>query len=202
MKRCIFIRHAATSENTKKKYIGCRTDTDILPPDAADIGRTVGAVAAKITGTAAFFCGPMKRVKSTAEALFPDKSFTELSDLYEIDFGDFEGFSYEELKDVDSYRAWIESGGTGDFPGGEGRESFKKRCMKALYEAIDASENPDALVIVCHGGNIMAIMGELTGEDYYDFLVDNLDGYVVDIKEDDKGISLISYDRLIGGACG
>lgn len=198
MKRLIFIRHAATADNAEKKYVGCRTDTDIIPPDPAMVDCTRVAVLAKLTGKTAYYYGPMKRVQSTAKALFPDENFTLLPDMYEIDFGDFEGRTFAELKDNKDFRAWIKSGGMTEFPGGEGRIAFTKRTMSAVYEALKLSEGCDTAVIVCHGGSIMAIMGSLTGGNYYDFLVDNLDGYAVDIDENDEGISVKSYDRLVG----
>ena len=198
MKRVILIRHASTADNAKNKYVGCRTDTDIMPPDPASVERTRKAVSAKLTGKTAYCCGPMKRVRSTAKTLFPEESFIVLDKMYEIDFGDFEGKSFEELKDDNNYRAWIKSGGMTEFPGGEGRIAFTNRTMSALNEALKLSGERDTVVIVCHGGSIMAIMGSLTGGNYYDFLVENLDGYVVDIDENDKGISVISYDRLVG----
>ena len=53
--------------------------------------------------------------------------------------------------------------------------------------------------MICHGGNIMAVMSELTGEDYYGFYVGNLDGYVMKADVDGKRISVVSYDRIGSG---
>ena len=56
-----------------------------------------------------------------------------------------------------------------------------------------------AIVIVCHGGNIMSILSRLTGDDYYDFMTETLGGYVLELETNDEGINVISYHKLRAG---
>ncbi len=49
-----------------------------------------------------------------------------------MDFGQFEGKNYEELKDNPDYQKWIDSNGTLPFPGGEPREQFIRRSMEGF----------------------------------------------------------------------
>ena len=49
-----------------------------------------------------------------------------------MDFGQFEGKNYEELKDNPDYQKWIDSNGTLPFPGGESREQFIRRSMEGF----------------------------------------------------------------------
>lgn len=65
------------------------------------------------------FASPMKRCIMTAEAIYPNQEMILCEGFKEMDFGDFEGKSYEELKDNPDYINWIESGGEIAFPNGE-----------------------------------------------------------------------------------
>ena len=202
MKRIIMIRHLLTLQNGAKRYIGRRTDEDILPGQEDIAKRASENIRSLIVGEAAYFTGPMKRCRNTAGLLFPDRVPTVIEDLTEIDFGEFEGKDHESLKEDKTYKEWLESGATVSFPKGEDREAFIKRSMDCFYEICDLFEDNDTAVIICHGGNIMAIMSTLTGKDYYGFMAGNLEGYTVDIENDDERISVISYDRFGGGDLG
>lgn len=118
----------------------------------------------------------------------------------EMDFGQFEGKNYEELKDNPCYQKWIDSNGTLPFPGGESREQFIRRSMEGfdrmMSDILKRSEkntgiqndtDPQYLksncgteipvVAVVHGGTIMAVLSSLTGGEYFDFQVKNGEGY-------------------------
>ena len=49
-----------------------------------------------------------------------------------MDFGEFEGRNYAQLNGDPRYQAWIDSGGTLAFPGGESREAFIARCVDGM----------------------------------------------------------------------
>lgn len=118
----------------------------------------------------------------------------------EMDFGQFEGKNYEELKDDPCYQKWIDSNGTLPFPGGESREQFIRRSMEGfdrmMYDILKRSEknagiqtDTDSQYLKCdrgteipvtavvHGGTIMAVLSSLTGGEYFDFQVKNGEGY-------------------------
>ena len=118
----------------------------------------------------------------------------------EMDFGQFEGKNYEELKDNPDYQKWIDSNGTLPFPGGEPREQFIRRSMEGFdwmmsdiliksekntriqngTETQDLKNNCETeipVVAVVHGGTIMAVLSSLTGGEYFDFQVKNGEGY-------------------------
>ena len=195
MKTCVLIRHALTQGNTDRIYMGCRTDQDILPVDVKRI-RTIAGLIAKVSVDPFVVSGPLKRCQSTARALFPGSDIVTVDPLTEIDFGAFEGRSINSLKDDPRYIAWVDSGGRMIFPEGEGRDEFIQRSMKGFKEAVSLSADSGCVVIICCGGNIMSIMSALTGEDYFDFMTDNLDGYNLSFDYDDERISVISYDRI------
>ena len=44
--------------------------------------------------------------------------------------------NYKELSDCPEYQAWIDSGGTMKFPGGEHPKNSEKRCAKGFEKVI------------------------------------------------------------------
>ena len=125
-------------------------------------------------------------------------SATIITNLKEIDFGDFENKNYQELNGNIDYQSWIDSGGKSDYPGGEKLDVFIKRSMAGFDEIISHMGNKgiSKAAVVCHGGNIMAIMSCLTGKDYFDFKVKNGHGYKIDMEVKETEVDLISYNLI------
>ena len=214
-KKCILIRHAATDGNKEKRYIGCRTDEGLSQEGIDSCLHFRDMLSSlirryKTENESLNICtGPMKRAYETAGLLFPEAYVNVINELTEMDFGCFEGHNYEELNGNPDYQCFIDSGGTARIPGGESRDDFIMRSMRGFYRAMRdnadclSSENPvcstkdrSINVIVCHSGNIMAVMSSLTGGDYYDHHVNNLDGYILEYKLNDENISDLTYNRI------
>ena len=115
-----------------------------------------------------------------------------------MDFGEFEGKNYAQLNGDPRYQAWIDSGGTLAFPGGESREAFITRCvdgmelvMEQIRQQLAYTECPECretedncmiqeplpVVAVVHGGTIMALLSHYCGGDYFSYQVKNAEGY-------------------------
>ena len=167
--KLILIRHGKTYGNTLKRYIGT-TDEPLLEDIAID---------KKYPNADMIVSSPLKRCIMTAELIYPGEKISICSDLRETDFGDFENRSYEELKSDHHYRRWIASGGEAAPPNGEGRPEFAARCINA-YERIIENSKAECIAFVIHGGTIMTIMQHIFGGDFYDYMVPNLGGYIVD----------------------
>ncbi|MCR5212781.1 MAG: histidine phosphatase family protein [Eubacterium sp.] len=223
--RIFLIRHGKTSGNIEKRYIGKRTDISLSKEGIEELKALSPQYRSLIEGTrnslskssqddlcsekTIYLSGSMKRCRESMETLFKGKKYHVIEDLREIDFGDFEGYNYKELSDNPDYQKWIGSNGTIAFPNGEGREEFIRNTMVCFNDIMETyvyntyADNkldcPDNLVIVCHGGNIMAIMSTLTGEDYFSFQCQVGQGYILDM-EAGKGVSdVISFNRIFAG---
>ena len=194
-KTLILIRHAPTAGNQSRRYVGMRTDES-----SSDSGRDLLAEQAdrlrKITNGAVWFTGPMKRCRETAEVISHGGTPIVIEAFREIDFGDFEGKTYEELSSDPAYQAWIDSGGEIPFPGGERKEDYVNLQMQGLNTLLYDLGNRQKAVLICHGGTIMAIMSTLTGGAYFDYHVSHLDGYILRFSKEDERISDLSYDRI------
>lgn len=193
LKTVYLIRHGETRGNREKRYIGSRTDE---PLSEEGLHKLTGWTGHDLK----VYVSPMIRCLQTAQALFGDKKAIIKDNLKEIDFGDFEGGNYKELSDNPDYQRWIDSGGEMPFPKGESRENFINRSFDAFLEIVK-QEASDRIGIVCHGGNIMAVMSRLTGLGYYDFQVECAGGYRLELNVKETGeIDVISYLRIYCGA--
>ncbi len=194
-KKVLILRHGKTEANFEKRYIGSRTDISLSAEGINGVEAASSYIRQEAGDNIFLVSSPMKRAVQTAEILFPSEEVLLLEGLKEIDFGDFEGRNYEELKDNPDYQRWIDSNGTMPFPNGEDRAVFIDRSVAEFYEVLSLSGERTP-VIVCHGGNIMGIMSTLTGKDYFDFMIGNMEGYMLSLTLENERIVDISYNCI------
>ena len=175
--RVFLIRHGKTSGNAEKRYIGT-TDEPITKEGMDEIKKIKYPCADMI------FSSPLKRAVQTAEIIWPGQKAIVIDELRETDFGRFEGKNYKELSKDPEYQAWIDSGGTMSFPGGESPEQVKERALLSLKKVLESGNDATNIAIVTHGGIIMAILQHYFGGNIYDYHVENGKGYFFEISSD------------------
>ena len=193
IKNVILLRHGKTVGNLEKRYIGSRTDISLSEEGVREIELAAPEIREMAGESFYLVSSPMKRAHETAGLIFPQNKIHTNPKLREIDFGDFEGKNYEELKENPEYIRWIESSGTLPFPNGERRDEFIERSLEGFMESLAGSDKAEKLIIVCHGGNIMGIMSSITGKDYFDFMTGNMGGYSLTLTMENERIVDISY---------
>ena len=163
------LRHGRTQGNLEHRYVGT-TDQPLCPEGRAALeGRSVPPVER-------LFVSPMRRCRETAEILYPHMPQEIIPDLHECCFGDFEGCTYEELKDNPAYIAWTE--GLGDPPSGEGWEDRKIRTLRGFREALSQCSGEEEIAILSHGGTIMCLLQNLeASHEFYRWQADNGGGF-------------------------
>ncbi len=179
------VRHGATRGNLERRYVGT-TDEGLLAESAQALKK------ARFSQVDAVFYSPMRRCLETAEALFPEGTYTAVEEFRECDFGAFEYRKYEELKDTPEYRRFLETLGQSGFPEGESREEFQARCVRGFErslgeaaesfgEALRGPQEPVRVALVVHGGTIMAILDAFSQphRDYYEWQTGNGEGFVM-----------------------
>lgn len=101
------------------------------------------------------YSSPRSRAQQGARTLASSVSqpVEVVEDLREIDFGDFEGLSYDEIaiRYPDLYRKWMEEPTEALFPNGESFPEMRTRVLKA-FEAIQCAHDGQTLAVVSHGG--------------------------------------------------
>ena len=164
--RILFIRHLPTPGNEKKQYIG-RTDEGLSERAAEEFRCRLEKGNGSLYPSVQYvIASPLKRCIQTAELIFPGHEIITEPMLRECNFGEYEGKTYEELKNEPEYIRWMESGGMTAFPGEEGAESA---------------------AFVVHGGTIMTAMEKLAGGGYefYHWQVENGGGYMAEVTEEE-----------------
>lgn len=143
------LRHGETDCNREGRYQG-RLDT---PLSASGASRLQPADFSPAT----VYVSPMLRARQTAQLLFPEARQIPVYDFREMDFGAFEGKNYEQLKDDPAYQRWVDSYCTLPCPSGEDKAAFCARTC-AAFERLMLDNPAQPLVIVAHGGTLMALL--------------------------------------------
>lgn len=186
------IRHGATKGNRERRYVGT-TDEPLLPEEKERLRQREAPPVARV------YASPRKRCIETAGVLYPEKKPVIVDDLAECDFGVFEYCNYEELNGNPDYQRFIDSKGKSGFPDGESMDAFKERCLRGFY-GIMQKEYTEDIMLVVHGGTVMAILDECSSphRDYYDWRVENGGGYEAKVQwnGEDGTISLCHIKKL------
>ena len=159
MREIILIRHGKTYGNTLGRYIGT-TDEELCPEGREELDALRERGQYRSIRPDLVYVSPLRRCRQTAEILFPGVPQEICRDFRECDFGKFENRNYKELSGNPAYQAWVDSGGTLPFPGGESREAFQERCRAEFARVLRARRKQagSSPVFVVHGGTIMSIL--------------------------------------------
>lgn len=159
MGRLFLIRHAATGASIEGRFYG---STD-LPLSETGVHQA-RLVAEKLSSEnlMAVFSSPLKRALETATtiALAHNIQIDILNGLREVDFGAWEGLSFDEIKarHQEGCEAWLGNPWNFTFPRGESMPEFKERVVRALNSILSFDGN---LAVVSHGGPLRVILSHL-----------------------------------------
>ena len=151
--RISVIRHGRTRANDKGIYIG-RTDYSLSDKGAAELAGKMDEFI--YPNVARVYSSPLHRCTETAEILFPEVPIQTVDNLIEMDFGEFEGKSADELVGREDFKTWLKGGIDCRPPRGESVKEVQLRIFKALREIIIDMIQEDLLhcAIITHGGII------------------------------------------------
>jgi len=195
VQRLILIRHGDLGDRYRGRYIG-RTDA----PLSAEGRRQAAALAgqlARLNG-AHILASPLRRTRETAEiALGANGAFKIDNNLREIDFGRWEGMSFEEIAAADpaAVDRWAVPDGDFTFPDGEGIRAFRERIVAAAERI--AAVPAGTVVLFAHGGVIRFFICHFLGlPDRHHLLFDIHPASISEIRVDGgKGVLTLLNDR-------
>ena len=175
----VLLRHGKTAYNEQRRYQG-----------AADVPLSQAGKAALQKADfepETVYVTPLVRTAQTARILFPGARQIVAPELREMDFGDFEGRTYDEMKDDAAYCAWLDSGCESACPNGESKAAFCERVCCAFEKLADdaLARGEERLVIVAHGGTQMAALSRFAEphRDYYSWNAPPAGGFVLSADE-------------------
>lgn len=150
-----FIRHAATEFNDCR-FLGQKLDPDIFE----DMLEHVPEIHVE-----KLYSSPLKRCLSSARKISASKSILIDDRLKEIDYGDAEGFNYEEFKSqFPAVVAEWRSGNDTRFPNGENQLEVAKRLKDFVnenYLTFDAAViSGQASAVITHNVVLRSLLGD------------------------------------------
>jgi broad specificity phosphatase PhoE len=160
----VLIRHGETVGQSSIRLYGA-TDIALSSLGLQQIERV--AAAHRGEGFAAVLASPLQRSRVAAElvaqALVPPPPVTVVPEFKEVDFGAWEGWTFEEVADRDpeGLRRFHAEGLDFTYPGGESRRSFWERAQAGARRTLAQAEG--RVVAVLHKGVIKAVLAALTG---------------------------------------
>jgi probable phosphoglycerate mutase len=166
MTTLILVRHAETTANVSKLWYGAM-DSPLTARGELQLEATALRVRelAQTYGLDAFYVSPLPRARSTADALGRAMGRTALTeeDLREFDLGDWEGRSFEDLRDQeDLWGRWKVDPGFAP-PNGESPTSFNRRAETVIQRIVQ--RHPEqCILVVTHGGVICNVLANWLGK--------------------------------------
>lgn len=159
------LRHGQTEGSLRNLYYGA-ANIPVLPESLEELH--AAAQRGLYPKAQRYYTSGLLRTEQTLAAIYGDVPHTQLPGLREMDFGDFEMHSYEELKDWPSYQKWIEDVEHNPCPNGESAPLVLARNIEAIAPVLAADEDA---VCVAHGGVISGLLMTWFGGIRYDYLV-------------------------------
>lgn len=193
--KLVVMRHGQTDYNREQRYTG----TIDAPINAT--GRAQAIAAGTVPGISLVYTSPLRRAQETARLCFPQAELRVYPGLREMNFGDFQGACAAELDGDEYFCRWQASKWALCAPHGESRDDHRRLVLDTIRDIIEQAERTgtDPIVIVAHGGVIMAICdgllrpAEKGSRDYQSWNPGNCGLICADINHDDDGALSLSH---------
>ncbi|MCH4889163.1 histidine phosphatase family protein [Acidaminobacter sp. JC074] len=178
------LRHGETDSNIRHEFAGI-TDSKL-----SDLGKKQ-AVDAHLRFEHLEFdtvlSSPLSRALDTAR-VFTDSKVVVHEGLKEMNFGMFEGLTYEEIKEKypEQIEIWHKDTKNYVFPEGQSLRMFYDHVVETYQEILDTYK-VENLLIVAHSGVIRCILAHEIAENfehYWRYSVDNCKLAVIEYTED------------------
>jgi alpha-ribazole phosphatase len=196
MVQLILIRHGVTDWNEQKKYIGS-TDLSLSKKGIAQANALSKAL--KNEPLTAIYSSKFIRALHTAEIIRESHNLeiNILPGLNEIDFGKWEGLTFNQIDEdwPNFIERWL-TGEGGLPPQGEPTAVFKERVKDALNKIITQNYN-GTVVVVAHAGTIKFIICHLLGLDFSEMWRMRLDSGAIskiDLYDNGKNVLTLLND--------
>ncbi|MGB6370625.1 MAG: histidine phosphatase family protein [Atribacterota bacterium] len=189
--KLMLIRHGESDGNVQRMFCGFK-DVELTKKGIYQAERL--AYRLKELQVDAVYCSDLKRAKHTAEIVFGSRGIDIIpsSNLREMNFGIWEGYTFEEVKSKygygDEFFSWLENINTeASIPQGESLVDLNNRVMTELnkilkeYNKLDIDET---IAMVCHGGPIRVILCNVLNIELK---------YMWNIEQYSAALNMISY---------
>jgi broad specificity phosphatase PhoE len=187
-KKIVLLRHAVHAGSESRRFYG---STDI---NLSDYGHRQAASAVSVIQEyrpLRYFCSPLQRCLETIRTV-TDAPIEILPDLREIDFGSWEGKTFDEIQTADPALVdrWAEFDPAFAFPGGERLGDFMERIRRVASFLVSVPEQ--TVLAVTHAGVIRSLICHYLGLNPRNYVLFNVDYCSLSVLEifEDKGVLL------------
>ncbi|MDE2788525.1 MAG: histidine phosphatase family protein [Chloroflexota bacterium] len=157
--RLHLVRHGETDINASGRLQGTTNST--LTPRGQAQAREL-AVASLTWDPVAVYSSPLQRARGVAGAIanLSGLSVTDEPRIIEMDMGDLEGVTVQEMRDgwPDLYQGWRRDASSVTMPGGESLGDVQLRAMAAINELDERYDADDTVIAVTHNFTIRCIV--------------------------------------------
>jgi alpha-ribazole phosphatase len=157
--RVWLVRHAQPADLNGRCY--GRHDTGLSPDGVLQAKEVAQRLAHEPLATV--YSSPLNRALETARIVAgPHRLPVEVvSGLVEIDFGDFEGLTYEDIQSryPAEFRSWMERPTETQFPNGESFAAMRRRVLSAV-DILKNRHCRQSIAIVSHSGVARILLAE------------------------------------------
>jgi broad specificity phosphatase PhoE len=159
----------------------------------------IAAVADRLAGegVTALYASPLQRTRESAEIVGARLGLpiTLRDDLLELDFGDWTGKTFDEIRGDPNWPAWSTRRSLAAIPGGESMREVQRRAVEALIE-IGGRHPEENVVIVSHGDVIRAALVFALGMplDFYG-RIEVAQGSLSTIRIDQAGVRVVAINE-------
>ncbi len=169
-RKLLLLRHGDTGLQYRNRYIG-GMDVPMSPHGHQQI-KAVGVLLGREEFSQCL-CSPSQRCRETAALITEPRGmgFSIDPDLREIDFGQWEGMTFDEIGRLfpDRVDTWANLDADFTFPGGEKIADFQARIVRV---ANSLAANPADTVLVCtHGGVIRFLICHFLGLQTWQYIL-------------------------------
>ncbi|WP_242458044.1 histidine phosphatase family protein [Halomonas sp. YLGW01] len=204
--RCLdvlVVRHGLTSWNLERRYQGHRDIPLLLPEAQPDLDRLRDHLAA--VDFDAVHCSDLTRCRQTLAHVQEGKERQGHGEaprfdarLRELNFGEYEGRTWDALKDDPAYRAWVDSHGRLATPGGESADDLWARLSAWLDDVLAEARQCQhrRVLAVSHGGAIRELRRRLEAADFWDGVVGQAQGRCFRFTFEEDGWSCSSSSAV------
>ncbi|UHA76101.1 histidine phosphatase family protein [Paenibacillus sp. 481] len=142
--RIVLMRHGTTQMNIERRYVS-RTNAPLLPDSQAELRPLRGALA---SGRPLAYTSDLQRCRDTLAYVCPYSASRATVDvrLRELDFGQWEGRTYNDLQAEPRYRAWLDDRTAVAPPDGESWSAFSARTA-AVWAAVLEAAHPEGRAV-------------------------------------------------------
>lgn len=194
MARLLLVRHGKTEWNEAGRYVG-RSDIGL----SAFGLREAAALGQRLAGERidAIYCSDLKRAVQTAQVIASGRNVEPMTreELREMDFGEFEGLTLEEIRQRrPEFDWWTARDADMQFPQGESVRRVVSR-VGPFAGRLESYAEGETVLIVSHGGTLRALICLLLGldlEHWWQIALDSASLTVVDTYPERTVLSLLN----------